>query len=248
MGKWDISLSYNKLKLLVGDESCPRCFFDANKLKLERPRQIFPSLPNGMDDALKVYCDQYRGRLPPMLKGLLPGTLWNGEPAIAKFRHWRSNHAPLIPTPYGTVSLIGAFDDLLQRDDGFVSIIDYKTRGSRPDAGYYEKWYSCQADLYHVQLKLAGRLTPHPETFFLAFSPQECDADYDLPDGLPVKFDVTLQSVIAHYEDGMDLIHEGAKILSGKRPDPGVNCAFCSWAEAQHLMMPAVDPNAPVMT
>jgi len=145
------------------------------------------------------------------------------------------------------VSLIGAFDDLLERNDGFISIIDFKTRASIPEAGYAERYSQAQADLYLVHLKLSGH-NPHPETFFIFCTPQECDQDYTLPDCVPIRFDVTVQTVIAHYEDGMDLIHEGAKILSGPRPDPGVNCGFCSWAEAQHRMRPVVDPHAPVMT
>lgn len=237
MAKWDIGLSHHKLKFLVGEEACPRCFYDHCKLKLERPKGIFPSLPNGMDDRLKTYFDRFRGSLPPILKGLIPGVLWGAPGEIARYRHWNSNTKPLIPTPYGTVGLINAFDDLIERHDRFISPLDYKTRGSVPLPGYAELYYQAQADLYHVHLKVSQQLTPHPETYFVIVSPQEVDAEYDLPDGLPMKFDVTMQMVVAHYDDGMDLITEGAKILSqDKRPDPGIRCGYCSFVEARKAL------------
>lgn len=230
MAKWDYSLSNSKLGLLAGTDGCPRCFFDANKLKVERPRGIFPSLPSGIDDRMKAYFDQYRGGLPPILHGRLPGVLWGDTERIRKVRHWRSNASPLIPTPHGVVSLIGAFDDILERADGFFSIIDGKSRGSVPDAGYAERYSQIQADLYNLQMKLSG-MNPHPETFFVFFTPQEFDTEYTLPDILPLKFDVTVQTVIAHPEDGMDLIMQATEILAGDRPAPSATCAHCAWAK-----------------
>lgn len=231
MGRYDYSLSNSKLSLLAGSDGCPRCFFDHNKLKLERPKGIFPSLPGGIDDRMKAYFDQYRGSLPPILKGFLPGVLWGDADKIRKVRHWRSNVSPLIPTPNGTVSLIGAFDDILEREDGFLSIIDGKSRGSVPDAGYAEKYGQVQADLYNLQMKMGG-MNPHPETFFVYFTPQEFDSEYTLPDVLPIKFDVTVQMVIAHPEDGMDLIMRATDILAGERPASDPRCAHCSWAKS----------------
>lgn len=231
MGKWDYSLSNSKLSLLAGTDGCPRCFFDHNKLKLERPKGIFPSLPGGLDDRMKAYFDQYRGSLPPILQGLLPGVLWRDADKIRKARHWRSNASPLIPTPNGTVSLIGAFDDILERHDGFLSIIDGKSRGSVPDPGYAERYGQMQADLYNLQMKMSG-MNPHPETFFVYFTPAEFDSDYTLPDVLPLKFDVTVQRVIAHPEDGMDLIMKATEILAGERPAPDPKCAHCAWAKS----------------
>lgn len=231
MGKWDYSLSNSKLNLLSGTDSCERCFFDHNKLKLERPKPIFPSLPGGMDERMKVYFDRYRGSLPPILQGLLPGTLWGTEEEIRKVRHWNSNMKPIIPTPNGVVSLIGAFDDLLARHDGFLSIIDYKTRSSIPEPGYADRYCQTQADLYYIQLKLSGK-NPHPETFFVYITPQEVDPDYTIPDILPIKFDVTVQTVIAHHDEGMELIMKATKILSGSRPQPSNGCKHCQWARA----------------
>lgn len=230
MGKWDWGLSHNKLSLLSGTDACERCFFDHNKLKIERPKGIFPSLPNGIDDRTKAYFDRYRGSLPPILQGLLPGVLWGDAEQIRKVRHWNSNHKPTIPTPHGVASLIGAWDDVLQRRDSFLSIIDYKSKGEVPPAGYAERYYQTQADLYFVQAKLAG-LNPHPETFFVFTTPEEFDRDYAIPDAVPIRFLVTVQVVIAHQEDGMDLIMKGTEILSGPRPLPGATCAHCAWAK-----------------
>jgi hypothetical protein len=84
---WDYSLSASKLNLM---KECKRCFFDANILKVERPRGIFPSLPGGVDRVMKDYLDQYRETLPPSLKGRIPGVLWGDIAQITKLRNWRS--------------------------------------------------------------------------------------------------------------------------------------------------------------
>lgn len=231
MAKFDFSLSHSKLTLLAGSDGCPRCFYLHCKDKLERPRGPFPSLPGGIDDRMKVYFDQYRGSLPPTLKGHLPGVLWGDADKIRKVRHWRSNASPLIPTPHGTVSLIGAFDDILEREDGFLSIIDGKSRGSVPPAGYAEQYGQTQADLYNLQMKMSG-MNPHPETFFVYFTPQDFDSEYTLSDCLPVRFDVTVQTVIAHPEDAMDLIMKATEILAGERPASDPRCAHCLWAKS----------------
>ena len=69
--RWEYSLSPSKLNLLNAN-GCERCFYLHNKLKLERPRGIFPSLPNGIDRVLKEYVDRYRQGLPPCLEDKLP--------------------------------------------------------------------------------------------------------------------------------------------------------------------------------
>ena len=71
----------------------------------------------------------------------------------------------------------------------------------------------------------------HPETFFVFTTPEEFDRDYAIPDAVPIRFLVTVQPVIAHHEDGMDLIMKGTEILSGPRPLPSATCAHCAWAK-----------------
>ncbi len=247
-GRFDVSLSNHKLSLLAGDEGCLRCFYDHCQLKVERPRGIFPSLSSGMDDRLKVYFDRFRGSLPPALRGRLPGVLWGDTAQIKKVRHWNSNTKPIVPTPYGVAGLIHAFDDLVQRDDGFVSILDGKTRGNKPEPGYAERYYQTQADLYHVHMKLGG-MHAHPEAFFVFVTPLDCDPDYTLPDCLPIPFDVTVQRVLGHFDDGMELITQGMKILSGGRPAGNPNCPWCQWEQKRYdlgLTIAPADVAAPV--
>jgi hypothetical protein len=47
---------------------CPTCLWLGYNKKVQRPREIFPSLPSGMDLVIKKYFDQYRGTLPPELE------------------------------------------------------------------------------------------------------------------------------------------------------------------------------------
>ena len=74
-----ISLSPSKLGVL---RDCAKCFYDANMMSCPQPRGIFPSLPGGVDRVMKMYLDQYRGGLPPSLKGQIPGVLWGTVPEI----------------------------------------------------------------------------------------------------------------------------------------------------------------------
>src|SRR3989344_1821817 len=50
---------------------CPRCLWLQMNENVKRPRGIYPSLPNGMDDVFKKYFDEYRGgdSLPPEIDG-----------------------------------------------------------------------------------------------------------------------------------------------------------------------------------
>lgn len=56
---------------------CPRCFWLHINKKIHWPRDIFSSLPSGMDDVIKVYYDRYRteGVLPPEIEGKVKGNL-----------------------------------------------------------------------------------------------------------------------------------------------------------------------------
>ena len=79
-------LSPSTLKLFI---ECPRCFWLQFNKKIKRPSGIFPSLPSGMDNILKVYFDKYmkKGKLPPELSGLKV-KLFDDE---ALLKEWRNN-------------------------------------------------------------------------------------------------------------------------------------------------------------
>lgn len=146
---FDFSLSPSKIGVL---KDCPKCFYNANVLKVDRPRGIFPSLPGGVDLVMKTCFDAFRPVLPAHLVKQLPGrTLWGTMEQINKLRNWRSGLKVEIQIHGKTVSLIGALDDLIVEPDGTFSPFDVKTKGKQPETDGAE-YYQHQMDLYSLML------------------------------------------------------------------------------------------------
>ena len=81
-----IRLSPSRLNLFL---ECPLCFWLEHQ-GIHRPRGIFPSLPSGMDLAIKKYFDIFREKneLPPEIDGKVVGKLFRNEELL---NAWRSN-------------------------------------------------------------------------------------------------------------------------------------------------------------
>ncbi|MEO7665625.1 MAG: hypothetical protein ABIU97_01150, partial [Dehalococcoidia bacterium] len=138
--------------------------------KVERPRGIFPSLPGGMDRIIKSYMDTFRGSMPPELAGKIPGVLWGTVAEINKLRNWQSGMKPVIQTPHGSVSLIGAIDDMSVHE-GLYASVDGKTKGSAVKPGDTERYYSVNADVYSLMMRETGR-PPSKQSFFVYVWPE----------------------------------------------------------------------------
>src|SRR3989344_2924105 len=50
-------------------KDCPRCFWLQFNKGIKRPEAIFPSLPSGMDKALKIHFDRFRDKKGNLIKG-----------------------------------------------------------------------------------------------------------------------------------------------------------------------------------
>lgn len=216
---WDYSLSASKLNLMT---ECKRCFFDANILKIERPRGIFPSLPGGVDRVMKTYLDQHRGALPPSLAGKIPGVLWGDVAQITKLRHWKSGLKAVVSIGKKTVSLIGALDDLIQEFEGTFSPFDTKTKGDVPkDDG--AQYYQGQLDIYALLLR-ENKMPPSGKGYL----------DYHYPvqtAGNTITFDHVLYQLTADADRAVAWIAEAVGVLTGGQPDSNPACEFCQFAQ-----------------
>jgi hypothetical protein len=75
--------------LLDTFRQCPRCAWDQySPLRTKRPRGPYPTLPNGMDEILKRYTDQFRGSLPIELAHLEGRRLVEDQSLINRYREW----------------------------------------------------------------------------------------------------------------------------------------------------------------
>lgn len=222
---WDFSLSASKLNKF---NACLRCFWDLCHKKLEY-RGIFPSLPNGLDRAMKGHADRCRaaGALPIELAGKVPPgtTLYGTVEVMQKMRHWKSNPLkPTIKTPSGIVSLIMAFDDLLSGPTG-ISPLDWKSKGDKPkDSG--AQYYQTQLDIYHLAGLLYG--WKMSGVAYLAYLwPEEYRAPGDLRMGCEV------YELPCDPNRAIDLIERAAACLKGEQPEPTKGCELCDFTQVR---------------
>lgn len=231
MSNCDWSLSASKLNVF---NECQRCFWDLNVAKVAvRPELPFPTLPNGFDRVMKAYFDQYRGSLPPVLRHRFDPApvLWGTLEEIQKCRHWRSNLKCVVPTPYGRISIISAFDDRLYwHESGLHASLDIKSKGDRPkDDG--RQYYQTQIDVYDLVLNENGCSTVG-KGYLLYGWPTA------VTDGVGILWDFELVALEASRSRVLTLIAESAKVLGGPRPEPSAACPHCAVERARRSLDP----------
>lgn len=229
----NVSLSASKLNIF---RDCKRCFWLQMVKKIERPRGMFPSLPAGMDRLTKAYFDQYRGAMPPELVGKVPGVLWGTVAEIGKLRHWQSGMKPIIQTPHGSVSLIGALDDL-SFHEGQYSPVDGKTKGSAVKPGDTEKYYAMQGDLYSLALRESGKPPSGQAHFFYlwpaGFSAQGAGC-------ILLGFEFEVVTIEASAERGLESVCAATKLLREADPVTGPEAAkTCEYCNYHRALVPA---------
>jgi len=221
---------------------CPRCLYDKLVYKTKQPSGPFPSLPNGVDSAMKDYCDRYRGALPPIMKALIPQVpeledyvLHHDQRWVNGLRAWNGGlvYAHKIGDQQYKVS--GAIDDLLVRvSDGALAILDYKSKAKKPEAGEGAKYYQKQMECYDLIFARSGFETT--KTSFLWYvTPTSFDSgDLAVPSAV-MTFDNTIQKLHTDGDAALAAITEINEIVQAHpdRANPPKStsaCEFCSWA------------------
>lgn len=222
-----ISLSPSKLSVY---RECPRCFHDAYASKCPKPRGIFPSLPGGMDGVIKKYVDNYRGELPPMLKGKVDGLLMSDVVKMNKWRNWRSGLTYIDEE--NNIKLIGALDDCLV-DGEFYIPLDWKTKGSQPkDDG--SQYYQTQLDCYNLMLRDQDYRIKD-EGYLVYFYPTE-GKTLSTNAGLGFYFGVDIYKLQCSADRAKEIIIKAAECLRGNRPRPASSCEHCSYLRREDLL------------
>lgn len=219
---YDVSLSASKLNLF---KECPRCFYDAQLLKQERPRGIFPGLPGGVDRVMKAHLDHYRElRITPPGLESLTGHLWGTVAEIKKLRQWQSGLKAEFEVNGRVVRLIGALDDLWEELDGTFSPLDVKTKGDIPrDDG--AQYYQTQVDIYALLLESNGR-TPSGRAYLWYWYPV---TQLDLALGM----ERVLYTLSPDANRGRLLIAEAVALLESGQPDANPSCEYCRFAQSR---------------
>lgn len=215
-----IQLSPSKLNLM---NECKRCFWDANVAKIARPRGIFPSLPGGMDSALKAYFDEFRGNLPPEIEGKVPGVLFANQAKLKQWRNWRTG-LTYEDNTLG-VKLIGALDDCLIDGDVYMPF-DYKTKGWVPKTDGSE-YYQTQLDCYGLMLEANGHKTCG-RAFLMYVWPESAQLGTDSEQML-INFGIQICELGCEPERAKETIREAIKLINGKRPAASPACEQCRY-------------------
>lgn len=213
---------------------CRRCFYDDKVLKTPHPRGIFPTLPGGMDRVLKGYFDNYRGNLPEILKGKVPGVLYKDLEMINRWRMWQ--RAPQYFDPDLNVILRGGIDDMLINGD-VLTPLDVKTKGNLPKTDGSE-YYQTQMDSYNLIFDQAGfKMSEtaflcyvYPDDVFLSTDPKMPIEESD--PFLAVLFPIKIYELKCNMKRAKDIIAEACSLLRGPRPGPSSKCEYCVWAES----------------
>jgi PD-(D/E)XK nuclease superfamily protein len=216
-----IGLSPSKLGVL---RECPRCFWDANNLKVPQPRGIFPSLPGGVDRVMKAYSDTFRGSMIPELSAVLQGKFWGTVQQIEKFRNWKSGLKAEVRVGDTVVNLIGALDDLVVHENQTHSPFDWKTKGDIPrDDG--SQYYQSQLDLYSLMLRENG-MPPSGKAYLCYWYPVQSI-------GGSMTFKHMLYELTASPERAIELLTKAVGILAGGQPTSNPGCEYCRFAQAR---------------
>lgn len=188
---------------------------------IKRPRGIFPSLPDGMDNVFKKYFDEYRaeGVLPPEIEGRIDAKLY---PDLKKLNSWRDFNfgrgGIRAEIPEYNMIVAGAIDDLLVAPDGKFIPFDFKTRGY-PNKEDTHEHYRYQLDLYSLLFEKNGM--PVAEHGYLLFFWPE---SYSL--GM-ANFKTDLVRMDISPSRGISILEKAHKIVIGPKPEFHKECEYC---------------------
>lgn len=204
---------------------CPKCLWLNFNQDIKRPRGIFPSLPDGMDNIFKKYFDIYRlkGELPPEIDEKAEGTLFSNLKQLNSWRDFNYGKGG-IRTEIAELSMVlsGAIDDLLVAADGSFIPFDFKTRGYPTKEDTHEH-YRHQIDLYAYLFERNGYQVANfgyllffwPESYALGAAAFKTDL---------VRLDVSPSR-------GYSVLERVREIVDGPMPKKHEVCEYCLYRE-----------------
>ncbi|MBI4368016.1 MAG: PD-(D/E)XK nuclease family protein [Candidatus Omnitrophica bacterium] len=214
-----IKLSPSTLNLFL---ECPRCFWMDKVKNIKRPRGIFPSLPSGMDRAIKVHFDGFRKQetLPPELGGgnFERVKLYSDQKQLNLWREWRTG---LVYQDSDGSVLSGALDDLLVKDGKHIPF-DYKTKGSPTTEEDAVKYYQNQLDCYTLLLE-SNQLPTIGYAFLLYYSPKAVSENGN------VAFELQAIKIQTDADRARATFRNAVHLLKGTRPNSAPRCEYCGW-------------------
>jgi len=205
---------------------CPRCLWLHFNEGVRRPRGLFPSLPDGMDDIFKKYFDIYRERheLPPEIAGKIDGRLFDDMSKLNIWRNINFGRGGLSAEFFEyKIELRGAIDELVIRSDGKYIPFDFKTRGY-PTKDDTHEHYRSQLDLYAILFE-KNNLPPAEYGYLLFFWPEKYE-------NLVASFKTDLVKVDVDPKRALKLLAQTRRIIDGPKPEAHTECEYCAYRDA----------------
>jgi len=205
---------------------CPRCLWLQVNENKKRPRGIYPSLPDGMDNVFKKYFDEYRarGEMPPEIDGKVEGRLFDDAQKLRQWREFNFGRGGIgASIPEYDMALNGAIDDLLVAPDGGYIPFDFKTRGYPTKEDTHEH-YRTQLDLYALLFERNG-MAPAAYGYLLFFWPQS----YEMG---AANFKTELIKRDVSPSRGLSALKKVHDIATGPIPPSHASCEYCVYREA----------------
>src|SRR3989344_1108287 len=191
---------------------CPRCLWLQYNEEKKRPRGIYPSLPNGMDEVFKKYFDGYRerGETPPEIEGKMEGVLFSDFKQLHAWREFNFGRGGIrAEIPEYDMIVAGAIDDLVISPDGKFVQFDFKTRGYPTKEDTHEH-YRSQLDLYALLFQKNGH-EPADYAYLLFFWPES----YEMG---TASFKTNLIKMDVSPSRGMSILARAHDIITGPKP------------------------------
>ncbi len=206
---------------------CPRCLWLHYNEDIKRPRGAFPSLPDGMDEILKKYFDQFRvqKKLPPELESKVNGYLFDDFEKLEIWRNINFGKGGLSAEfPEYSIRLRGAIDELLVSEDGRYIPLDFKTRGY-PTKEDTHQHYQHQLDCYALLFE-KNDLPPADFGYLLFFWPEYYQNQ-------TVYFQFELIKIEIKPNRARELLKKVKDLIDGPIPPSHSTCEYCLYREAK---------------
>lgn len=202
---------------------CPRCLWMQINENVKRPRGIYPSLPDGMDNVFKKYFDEYRkrGELPPEIDGKVEGRLFDDGKTLRQWQEFNFGRGGISAEfPEYNMKVNGAIDELLVAPNGKMIPFDFKTRGYPTKEDTHEH-YRHQLDLYALLFQKNG-MEPAEYGYLLFFWP----VSYEM--GM-ASFRTELIKMDVSPSRGLSLLKKAYDIITGPMPEAHQSCEYCAY-------------------
>lgn len=226
--KWKLSRS--KIDLFI---ECPRCFYLDNKLGTKRPSMPSFNLNLAVDELFKKEFDEYRntGKRHPIMDE------YKVEAVPLQHKDlgiWRDNFEGITYLHPKTGLLVsGAVDDIWEKKDGSLIVIDYKatskdgTIETLSDSSW-ETQYRRQIGVYQWLLIQNGYIVD-PIGYFVYANAIRTEKKFDNQ----LRFETTLvpcKGDLAWIDETLVAIKNC--LQSETYPASGTDCEFCPYREA----------------